>query len=140
MFLVFLDDDIRQLRQMKLCAAKAGFDDDDVAVASNESELALAIKERDPSIVVVDLHLGEGKEDAGIDVIRRLHMEHSTCVIIAFTTKRPESDCVRAMHVGARDFICTRQYTSTSSKHSADPWQEVLADSLKFYKSMIESR
>lgn len=71
-------------------------------VATNSSELAEALRRREPDILLLDLML---KHEDGLDLLRALRKESDIPVIIMSGHRRDEIDRVVGLELGADDYL-----------------------------------
>src|ERR1700693_5533436 len=76
-------------------------------------------------LAVIDIDLW-GRDEGGIELIRRLHDRQPDCKIIALTSQRGGDVGACALEEGAREFIFTKW------KHIN--WVQLLEEQLKLYK------
>jgi DNA-binding response OmpR family regulator len=128
--LLVLDDTREQRDDMRRAALKAGFVDESIVEVASLEDARRQLDEPF-DLAVVDIHLGDGLEDAGIDFIKELHKHQPRCKIIAFTTRRENLAGVRALGYGAVDFV--------SGRWQSVSWTVLLAEKLGIYKALIEA-
>ncbi len=133
--LLILDNTPRQLEVIRDLALGVGFAPDDIVIAETsedaERRLRAVAEQREApfQIAVVDIHLGDGLEDAGVQFIPTLLNSQHGCKVIALTMGCPDSDGVRAIAHGAADFISARWGL---------PWYELLERKLSIFKALVE--
>ncbi|MET4033393.1 two-component system OmpR family response regulator [Bradyrhizobium sp. JR7.2] len=97
--IIVVDDD-EELRHMMT----SYFEERDIPVsaASNRAELNRHFARAHPSLVILDLRLGD---DDGLDLLRELRSHSDVPVIIMTGHRLDESDCVVGLELGADDYV-----------------------------------
>ncbi len=97
--IIVADDDIA-LRQM----LTRYLEDHNVSTksASNRAELIRQIKGTHPSLIILDLQLGQ---DDGLDLLREIRTDSDVAIIITTGHRRNEIDRIVGLELGADDYI-----------------------------------
>ncbi len=97
---VFLVDD----HQLFLAGVRAELDDD-LQVVGMASEVATAvemIREREPDVVLIDVHMPGG---GGARVIRDVHTTHPATLFLALSVSDAPDDVIAIIRAGARGYV-----------------------------------
>lgn len=127
--LLVFDDEKFQQEGIREAALEAGFGADSIVVLGRLED-ADALLDTPFEIAVVDINLGVGLDEAGIDFIKDLHTRQPNCKILAFSTKRDNLSGIRAMASGAVDYV--------SGRWRSISWRTLLTEKLGIYKALIE--
>lgn len=111
--IVYIEDNLNNQRLMQRMMSKRNLE---VAVFDNIEDGYQAIKERQPDLIFVDLHLKT--RATGLDLVYRLRSEGNTTPIIIVTVFNMIADRKRALEVGCNDYL--------SKPYSMDELFEIL--------------
>jgi len=125
--------DVERLKAIRI-ANHVGLEGADQLLAKDLDE-ALAIIRQEPVIdlAIVDIVLRgqESFDEDGLDVIAALRSRQPRSMIIALTRQRDLPVGVRAMKMGANDFIANWEKTD---------WEVLLENKLAIFKALVEGR
>ncbi|HLF78041.1 MAG TPA: PAS domain S-box protein [Dehalococcoidia bacterium] len=93
-----IDDDWQVLRLLRRTLQESGFD---ASVTSDPEQVTELIDSKEPSLIILDLTL---PRISGFDVLKRIR-EFSSIPVIFLTASEREEDLVRALKLGADDYI-----------------------------------
>lgn len=98
---VIIDSDEQPLNLLKLYLGEIG-DINVVGEFTNIVEGYNEILEKRPSVVIVDI---SQKTDLALDIINKISVNHKTCKIVVLSTNNSPEIIIKAMRVGAREFL-----------------------------------
>lgn len=133
MRLLLLDDTPATLSDLHQAAIAAGFDKDrEVIDLANIDAARELYKKEEIQVAVIDLHLGDGFEEAGIEFIAELHAAQPECRIIGFSVRYDNQAGVRALVNGASDYVSGRWKTI--------PWYALMVQRLSLSRELLKQR
>ena len=98
--ILIVDDDTNVLTFLEMAAQLEGFD---VVTATNGTEAAEKVAQRPPDLIITDLMM---PQQGGFELIRGLQgTDHGAVPIIIITALRELEDKIKAMELGADDFL-----------------------------------
>lgn len=97
---ILVVDDERLIRwSLEQQLLRAGYD---VRLAENAAEALRAIQAEPPDLVLLDMRLPDAD---GVDLLERLRSQDPTCAVIVITAHGEVPSAVRAMKLGAADYL-----------------------------------